>query len=227
MGQGPLPLKAHRRRQVGLADHHHIGANEGGGVFERLVLPFAHREQHQPPVLAEVVGGRADQVAHVLDQQQVEGGQGATAGLEGLDTAGHHRRIEVAGLAGGDRHRLQAGGPQAGRVVVGGQVAHQGRHGQRTGGPMAGQGLQQGGLPGPRRGEDVHHRHAGGGEALAVAVGLVVVLLQQPQAEGNLQGCRHTGSLQGRLVEERGVVGAIRRPLMTTGTVAAHRIDAS
>ena len=186
MGQRQLALKAHRRRQVGLADHHRIGAVEGGGVLERLVLPLAHRQQHQPPVLAEVVGGRADQVAHVLDQQQVKGRQAATGGLEGIEAAGHHRRIEVAGLARGDRHGLQAGGPQAGGVVVGGQVAHQGRQGQGTGGAMVGQGLQQGGLAGPRRGEDVHHLHSGGIETAAIGLGLLVVLGQQPQAEGHL-----------------------------------------
>ena len=221
MGQGPLPLEAHRRCQVGLADHHHVGATEGGGVLERLVLSLAHRQQHQPPVLAEVVGGRTDQIAHVLNQQQIEGGQGATASLERLDAAGHHRRIQVAGLTGGDRHRLQTGGPQAGSIVVGGQIPHQGRQGQGAGGAMAGQGLQQGGLTGARRGEDVHHPHPGGVEVAAVDLGLPVVVGQQPQAE----------RLQDRGCDRRGILrshgGPVERgPLpiaAATGAVQTHQ----
>ena len=49
-----------------------VGAVEDGRILERLVLALGDRQQHQPQILAEVVGGRADQVADVLDEQEVE-----------------------------------------------------------------------------------------------------------------------------------------------------------
>ena len=60
------------RGQVHLGDDGHVGRVEDGRVLERLVLALGHREEDQPQVLAQVEGGRADQVADVLDEQEVE-----------------------------------------------------------------------------------------------------------------------------------------------------------
>ena len=45
---------------------------EDGGVLERLVLSLGHREQDAAQVLAQVVARRADEVADVLDEQEVQ-----------------------------------------------------------------------------------------------------------------------------------------------------------
>ena len=60
------------RQQVHLGDHRDLGAREDRRVLERLVVPLGHRQQRDLEVLAEVVGGRADQVADVLDEEDVE-----------------------------------------------------------------------------------------------------------------------------------------------------------
>ena len=42
------------------------------GYLTTLSSPSADAQHHDPQVLAQVEAGRADQVAHVLDDQQVE-----------------------------------------------------------------------------------------------------------------------------------------------------------
>ena len=49
---------------------------EHDGVLERLLLALRHRVDHRLGVLAHVELGRADEVADVLDHQQVELGEG-------------------------------------------------------------------------------------------------------------------------------------------------------
>ena len=61
-----------------------------------------------------------------------------------MQTLGHHRRLQVAGLAGGDLHRRKPGSLQAAGVVVGGQIAHD--HRQAGGIEALGQGFEQGGF---------------------------------------------------------------------------------
>ena len=53
---------------------------------------------------------------------------------------------------------------------------------------VPGQGLQQGGFAGAGGGEQVHHPHAGGREALAQGGGLGVVALQQGRVQRQLAG---------------------------------------
>ena len=61
--------------QVDLGDHGHVGRVEERGVFQGLVFPFGHREQGDPKALTQVVAGGADQVSHVLDEQDVDRAQ--------------------------------------------------------------------------------------------------------------------------------------------------------
>ena len=185
MGGGAV--EAHGLGQIDLADHHHIGAAEHRRVFERLVLPFAGRQQHHPQVFAQVVSGGADEIAHVLDQQPAQPRQGHAIGRQHRDTPLHHRRLQVAGLAGGDWHGGQTGSPQPLGIEIGGQVSHQHRHGAAIG-PVPGQALQQGGLARTGGGEQVEHPHAGRVKAGAVGRRMGIVVLQEPPGDAYLAG---------------------------------------
>ena len=74
--------------KVHLADNHHVRRLEHRRILQRLVLPLGYRQQHDAQVLAQIVGRRADQVADVLDDQQVEPGQ-----VEPLDGASRPFRL--------------------------------------------------------------------------------------------------------------------------------------
>jgi len=69
-------------------------------------------------MLTEVEACRADEVADVLDEQQIK-----TSQWQVMQRPMHEVRIEVAGRSGGDLYRRHAVGPDAGRIVVGLEVA--------------------------------------------------------------------------------------------------------
>ena len=64
--------------------------------------------------LAEVEGGRADEVADVLDEQHA-----ARRGRQRLERVADHVRVEMAALAGVDLDRRRAGGADPLRIVRG------------------------------------------------------------------------------------------------------------
>ena len=59
-------------QQVDLVDHDQLAGAEHQRVLERLVLALGDRADHHPGVLADPELGRADEVADVLDHQQVD-----------------------------------------------------------------------------------------------------------------------------------------------------------
>src|ERR1035441_10068726 len=67
----------HVREEIRFRDARHGGLREDSGVLERLVFAFGHGEEDDLEVFAEVVRRRADQVADVLDEEDVEAGEGA------------------------------------------------------------------------------------------------------------------------------------------------------
>ena len=60
------------RQQVDLVEHDELAGAEHQRVLERLVLALGDRGDHHPRVLADPELGRADEVADVLDHQQVD-----------------------------------------------------------------------------------------------------------------------------------------------------------
>ena len=58
--------------QVDLVDDHELAGAEHQRVLQRLVLALGDRGDHDPRVLADAELGRADEVADVLDDQQVD-----------------------------------------------------------------------------------------------------------------------------------------------------------
>ena len=67
-----LEVEVEVRQQVDLVDQHQLAGAEHQRVLERLVLALGDRGDHDPRVLADVELGRADEVADVLDHQQVD-----------------------------------------------------------------------------------------------------------------------------------------------------------
>ena len=91
IGEEQIEVEVEVWEQVDLVDHHHIDRPKHHRILERLLLAFGDGVHHRPRVLADVKLGRADQVADVLDDQQVELVE-RKAGETGTD----HDRVEVA-----------------------------------------------------------------------------------------------------------------------------------
>ncbi|MFN8021243.1 MAG: hypothetical protein U0Q03_06910 [Acidimicrobiales bacterium] len=80
------------RQEVGLVDDHHVGRPEHHRIARRLLhSPSVTEEHHQADVLADVELGRADQVADVLDDDEVE-----LVERQARRGRPHHRRIEAS-----------------------------------------------------------------------------------------------------------------------------------
>ncbi len=79
------------RQQVDLVDHHQLAGAEHQRVLERLVLALGDRGDHDPRVLADPELGRADEVADVLDDQQVD-----LVERQRRQRRADHVRVEVA-----------------------------------------------------------------------------------------------------------------------------------
>ena len=60
------------RQQIDLGNQHEIGLQEHHRVFQRLVFALGDRQRDDVGLLAEVVDGRAHQVADVFDEQVIE-----------------------------------------------------------------------------------------------------------------------------------------------------------
>ena len=90
-------VEAGRTGHVDLGDDRDVGRVEDRRVLERLVFAFGDRHQHHAEILAEIVAGRADQVADVLDEQHVE-----IAERPSVERALDHLGVEVAHRAGRD-----------------------------------------------------------------------------------------------------------------------------
>jgi len=66
---GVLQVKREHRDEVGFGDDQAVGCGESFGIFFGLVVSFRSGEEHAPDVFSQVVAGRADEVADILDEQ--------------------------------------------------------------------------------------------------------------------------------------------------------------
>jgi hypothetical protein len=48
---------------------------EHGRIFQRLVLAVGDGQEHDAEVLAQIIAGRADEVADVFDDEEVQAGE--------------------------------------------------------------------------------------------------------------------------------------------------------
>ncbi|OBQ52045.1 hypothetical protein A4U61_08025 [Streptomyces sp. H-KF8] len=107
--------------EVGLGDQHQLGEAERGGVLERLVLALGDGGQDDAQRLTEVVGGRTDEIAHVLHEQQA-----GALGQPVVQVPGEHVRLQVAQPVGEHLLDRDTRTGQAGGVVLGGEVRGEG-----------------------------------------------------------------------------------------------------
>ena len=79
------------RKQVDLVDQHELAGAEHERVLERLLLALCDSRDHDAGVLPHLELGRADEVAHVLDHEQVD-----LAQRQLRQRRAHHVRVQVA-----------------------------------------------------------------------------------------------------------------------------------
>jgi hypothetical protein len=112
VGEEAFEIELEVRQEVDLVDQDQLAGAEHERVLERLVLALGHRADHHPSVLADPELGRADEVADVLDHQQVDLPE-PELGNRGAD----HVRVQVALAAEAglgvelDHRHVQGGDP--------------------------------------------------------------------------------------------------------------------
>ena len=106
-----------------LCDYRHVGAVEDRGILQRLILAFRHRQQHQTKIFPQVIGGRAYQIADILDEEKVERPTSHPSRARWTIAASRWQSVPVVICFTG---RLAA--RQADCIVLGGQVANQRRY---------------------------------------------------------------------------------------------------
>ncbi len=166
-------VEAGRLGQVGLGDDDQMGGAERGGVLQRLVLALGHRHQHDPQVLAEVVGRRADEVADVLHEEH-RGVRRQPA----LPPPAHLPCLQMAQSVGEqllDR-RTRPGEPDG--VVLGREIGGEGSDRNSPFHCLGQDPAEEFRLAAAGAGQQVDHRHAPPRQVVAQARGQIVVLRQ-------------------------------------------------
>ena len=172
LGARGIEIVQHRQ-QVGLGEQQQVGGAEHHRILRRLVVALGGREQRHVAVLAEVETRGTDEIADILDEQDIQ-----TRQLHMVQGVVHHVRVEMAGGAGGDLVRRHALGADARGVVLGFEVALD--DGQAQFIPQRAEGgFKQQRLAGAGRGHEVDDEHAVFVEVLAVVRRLAVVFGQQ------------------------------------------------
>ncbi len=189
IGFGQVGVEAEVGQQVALVEQHDVGRGEHVGILERLVLALGDRQDGDLVVFAEVEGGRADEVADVLDQEQR-----FVLGLQALHGVADHVAVEVAALAGVDLQRRHAGGADALGVVGGLLVAFDDVDGDLVLQQLDGL-AEQGRLARAGAGDEVEGEDAALVEPGAVGVGVGVVLGQDVLLDLHHARLRHAGDV--------------------------------
>jgi len=114
----PVHVEGDAGREVHLVEQQHGGGGDDVGVLGGLVIALGHTEHADLQILAQIEAHRADQVAHVLDEQQVDR----------IEVQLPHRLadlvgVEAAALAGVDLHDMRGPASESLGVARGGQVA--------------------------------------------------------------------------------------------------------
>ena len=97
----PGQVEVERRGHIDLVEQQRARMLEDPRVLERLVVALRHGQNHDREVLAQVKVNGAHQVAHVLDEDDVDGVQAHT-GVERIDGLRDHVALQVAKAAGVD-----------------------------------------------------------------------------------------------------------------------------
>ena len=93
------------------------------GILERFIFAFGHGQHHQTQIFAQVIRGRAYQVADILDEKQIQ-----FTHLPPLQSPLDHRGFQMANRAGGDLLHRYAAAREAVSVILCGQITNQRRN---------------------------------------------------------------------------------------------------
>ncbi len=180
VAKGAIQVEGYVWQQVDLGEDDGARLAEHLGVLDRFVFAFRDRKQHDLCVLAEVPAGRAHQVAHVLDEQEICRGE-----IDRVERRENLARIEVTGAVGDDGlHQVVGMARQPVGVVLGLDVTRDDGDGEL--GPEVGERpLEQQRLSGARRRNQVERRHGGGAQPLAHDGGQLVVFRHDAFANVN------------------------------------------
>ena len=111
-------VEVEMRDQVHLGQQDEIGLLKHHGILERLVLPLGDRQRDDVCRLTQIVDRWADQVANVLDEEDV-----AVVRRKIMKSVMDEPSVEMTSGACRDRRRRDAGRVESIRVTVGGEVA--------------------------------------------------------------------------------------------------------
>ena len=140
------------------------------GYFTALSSPFGTLEDDDPQMLAQVEAGRADEVAHVLDHQQIDVAQDRVAATaEAIMVASRWQAPSVLiCTTGTPRASIRSASiePAMSPSMTAGRSRPR---------ETSEKGLQERGLAAAGRADDVDAEHAGGVEAPAVLGGELIV----------------------------------------------------
>jgi hypothetical protein len=118
MAAGALHIKVHVGQQIDLIEQHGGGNVKHERIFLGLVVALGNAQKRHLAILAHVELGRADQIADVFDEKDVEAVRSRL-----LAASWTWELVRWAAALGVDLHGLGAGGGHAAGIVVGLQVA--------------------------------------------------------------------------------------------------------
>jgi hypothetical protein len=121
-GRG-VTIKFHSSGQVYLGEDGDVSAVENRGVLQRLVFTFGDGHKHEAEVFTEIIGGRADEIADVFDEEKIEAVEVPT-----FESGFDHGCFEMAEGAGGDLSHGRAATSEADGVIFRGQITDEGGH---------------------------------------------------------------------------------------------------
>ena len=188
-GDGAVGIEIDVLEQVDLAQDHEVGGGEHVGVFDRLVVAFGDRQNDDLERLAEIEGGRANQIADVLDEHDAAG-----CHRQVVEGVADHMGIEVAASSGVDLDRRHAGGADALGIVGGFLVALDNTNWNRLAQRPRGR-HQERRLARPRARQQIECEQAVVGEPPPVGVGVGVVLRQDTGLDFDQPRLAETGDV--------------------------------
>ena len=115
---GSGKIKVGRFGQIHFGNDRDIGAVEDGRVLQRLVFAFGRREQDEAEFFAEVIAGRADEIADVFDKEKIKGVE-----LPSIERSFDHLGVEMADGSSRDLADVGCGALEAGGVIFSREIS--------------------------------------------------------------------------------------------------------
>ena len=170
-----VQVEVEMREQVDLVDQHELAGPEHQRVLRRLLLALGDRGDHDPGVLADSELRGTDEVADVLDHEEVD-----VVERQVGERGAHHVRIEVtlaAEARGGvelGHGNVQRGQPVRIHRPLNVALQHADTHSRKLGDHP----FEQRRLPRSGSAHEVHDLHAGAVEVRPVGLGDRVVRVE-------------------------------------------------